>query len=193
MENAKKSIITISGKLGSGKSTTAKRVAAALGYPHYSGGDFMRMLADKKNLSMVDFSKLAETDETIDADIDATQKEFMQANDNFVIDSRLGWFWEPKSFKVFLTLDDETAVSRVMDDIEHNPLRKGELSKDHTELLEKLRGRFESERARYKTYYGIENHFDPAHFDLVIDTKENDVDTVVQLVLAGFEKWKKTT
>ena len=41
--------ITISGPIGSGKSTVSKILAAKLGYKHYSIGGFMRDIAKKRS------------------------------------------------------------------------------------------------------------------------------------------------
>ncbi len=187
----KRKVITICGVLGSGKSTAAKRVAEALGYSHFSGGDFMRAMAAERGISLADFSVLAETDPEIDKEIDRRQKDFMNTNNEFVIDSRLGWFWAPDSFKVFLTLDLDTAASRVFADIE-NKARGGEMQgtpETFEDVKARLAERFESERKRYYGYYVIENHFDPKHFDLVIDTKANDAQAVEKLILEGYDKW----
>ncbi|MEZ4103369.1 MAG: nucleoside monophosphate kinase [Candidatus Paceibacterota bacterium] len=46
----KKQIITIAGKPGSGKSTTAKRLSGELNYAHFSSGDFFRQVGlDKRS------------------------------------------------------------------------------------------------------------------------------------------------
>lgn len=188
----KRNIITICGILGSGKSTAAKQIALKLGYDHYSGGDFMRAMATARGVSLAELSAMAENDPEIDKEIDQKQKEFMDTHDNFVIDSRLGWFWAPDSFKVFLTLDPITSATRVMADMEKN-VRHGEIAqtpKSLEEVAEKLKERFESERARYQEYYGITNYFDPAQFDLVIDTKTNDIATVQRLILEGYTAWQ---
>lgn len=187
----KRDIITICGVLGSGKSTAAKRVAAALGYPHFSGGDFMRDMARERGITLAEFSVMAETDPEIDKEIDRRQKDYMQTHDKFVIDSRLGWFWAPESFKVFLTLDLDTAAERVYGDLQAK-MRSDEMQTAETldAVRARLKERFESERKRYYGYYVIENHFDPKHFDLVIDTKINDADAVEKLILDGYKKWQ---
>lgn len=185
------STITISGVLGSGKSTTAKLLAKELGFSHYSGGDFMRMYADEHNLTMAQCGALAEKNPDIDKLIDKTQQEFMNSNEQWVIDSRLGWFWKPDSFKVFLSLDIDTSTQRILNDLLVNETRAGEHSHSFEEMKEKIINRAESEKKRYFDYYGIENHFDPRHFDLVIDTKVNNKEQVLRLVLEGFERWRK--
>lgn len=187
---AKKNIITICGMLGSGKSTSAKRVASALGYPHYSAGDFMRAMASERGVSIVELNILAETDSLVDKEIDAKQKEFMDTHDNFVIDSRIGWFLAPDSFKVFLNLDIDTAATRVFADIEAKKSeRKEEISETLEQVKTRIIERMTSEKERYNKYYGIENYQDLKHFDLVVDTSINDIPKVEALILEAYKKW----
>ena len=153
----------------------------------------MRATAKERGISLVELSALAEGDPEIDKDIDRRQKEFMDTHDSFVIDSRLGWYWAQDSFKVFLSLDLDTAAERVLADMQKNENRLATeaLSVPATlaETKQRLADRFESERARYQEYYSIENHFDPSHFDLVIDTKTNDIPKVESLIIEGYKKW----
>ncbi len=189
----KRHIITINGMNGSGKSSTAKLVATTLGYPHHSGGDFMRAMAKERGISLAELGALAETDSVVDQDIDQSQKKFMDSNDSFVIDSRLGWFFAPDSFKVFLDLDHQIAATRVLEDLKKNALRQQ--SENTTipdtveKMMESLKTRLESERTRYKKYYGIENHHDHSHYDLVIDTGIHDLQTVSEMIIDGYQKW----
>ncbi|MEI8130421.1 MAG: cytidylate kinase family protein [bacterium] len=187
----KRNIITICGMLGSGKSTAAKRVATALGYPHYSAGDFMRAMASERGLTIIELNLLAENDPAVDREIDAKQKAFMDTNNNFVIDSRIGWFFAQDSFKVFLNLDLDTASARVFGDIQ---AKKSERKEEMSETLEavktRLSERLASEKERYNKYYAIENYQDPSHFDLVIDTKTNDIPTVERMILDAYTAWQ---
>jgi predicted cytidylate kinase len=192
MENntTKKQAITISGSLGSGKSTTANLLAKKLGYSRFSGGDFMRRMAEERKIPMAEFSLMAETDEAIDKAIDAALGEFMQKNDKYIVDARLGWYWEPKAFKVFLTLPTEIAAERILKDLETNELRQvGEAARNYDEILEKITHRLESEKVRYLKYYGIENNHDESHFDLVINTESMPPDHVVEMISREYEKW----
>src|ERR1035437_2410244 len=109
----KKHIITIAGKLGSGKSSTAKMVAEILNYKHYSTGDFMRSIADEKGIPLVKFNKIAENDPSIDKILDDRNKEIGNM-ENIVLDSRLGFYFIPESFKVFLELDPSIASERIL-------------------------------------------------------------------------------
>ena len=189
----KRHIITIAGGLGSGKSTTAKLVATELKYPHHSGGDFMRAMAAERGVSLEELGVLAKNDSAIDQEIDQKQKEFMDTHDNFVIDSRLGWFLAPESFKVFLLLDPDVAATRVLKDFEDNAAkRKGEATetpKTVDEVKANQEKRVASERERYKKYYGIEDHYALENFDLVIDTGVHSKKEAAAMVVAGFNTW----
>lgn len=179
--------------LGSGKSTAAGTVAAWLGYNRRSTGDFVRSMAIERGITLAELNKLAETDPEIDRKIDQIQKEYMDENDNFVIDARIGWFFAPDSFKVFLSLDLDTAASRVFADIQAKKAeRKGEISNETLEQIkQRLSERLASEKERYKKYYGIEDYQDPKHFDLVIDTKANGIDQVREKIIEGYKKWQQ--
>lgn len=186
----KRHIITICGMLGSGKSTAAKRVATALGFPHYSAGDFMRAMASERGVTIVELNVLAENDPAVDKEIDAKQKAFMDANDNFVIDSRIGWFFAPDSFKVFLDLDLDTAGERIFRDVQAKKAeRKEEMSESVEAVKTRLAERLASEKERYNKYYNIENYQDAKHFDLVIDTKANGIEDVERLIREGYGAW----
>ena len=192
----KRHIITLAGGLGSGKSTTARIVAERLEYPHYSGGDFMRTMATNRGLSLEVLGTLAKSDETIDREIDTLQKKFMDTHDSFVIDSRLGWFLAPDSFKVFLSLDADTAATRVLADLARNAANRSnestEMPHTHEEMKAKQAARVQSERERYQRYYGIADHYDPKHFDLIVDTKDNTPEQVAEVIIEKYEEWSKS-
>lgn len=96
-------LITISGTLGSGKSTVAKLLAERLGYAYYSTGMAQRKIAEQRGLTTLELNAAAERDKTIDAQIDGVFEKLVQENKNYVVDSRLGFFFIPTSFKVMLT------------------------------------------------------------------------------------------
>jgi len=157
-------IITIGGKPGSGKSTIAKLLAKKLNYKHYSNGDFMREMAEGKNLSLLELSKLAETDKTIDEELDKKQIELGKIEDNLVIDSRLGFHFIPNSIKIFLEADLDIRARRILaDKIRH------ELNTNLEEAKSNIAKRENSENKRYSGYYSI-NPYDTKNFNLIIDT-----------------------
>ena len=68
-------IITISGDLGSGKSSVCKAINKEFGMKHFSVGDFVREMAAKRGLSLMELSKQAEKDSGIDKEIDRMTEE----------------------------------------------------------------------------------------------------------------------
>lgn len=187
----KKHIITIAGKLGSGKSSTAKMLAEKLGYKHYSAGGFMRSMAHEKGISLAELCRMAEVDDSVDQEIDAKWLE-VGGMENVVTDSRLGFHFIPESFKVFLELDPSVASLRILKDKETNPDRLNESNENFDtkeSIMESINDRLQNERKRYKKIYGIEDLTDPKYFDLVIDTSKIPLENVSQQIIEEYNKW----
>lgn len=170
-------IITISGIAGSGKSTVAKLLAKKLNYKHYSIGDFMRDMAKEKNITLLELSKLAEKDKAIDKELDKKQIELGKKQDNFVIDSRLGFHFIKNSKKIFLNVDLNEAAKRILKE-----KRKHESYKDIQESAEKIKTRIKSENKRYKEYYNID-YQNKTHYDIIIDTTDIKPEEIVKDIL----------
>jgi len=187
----KKRIITISGSLGGGKSSTAKRIAEILNYKHYSTGDFMRSIANEKGISLGELTKLAESDFSIDKMLDEHNLEIGKRED-IVLDSRLGFHFIPNSFKVFLELDPIVASERIMHDKNSNPNRCKESngSFDTPESIrEKINYRLGSEKKRYKELYDIDDYTSRNNFDLVINTEKIPLEEVSQKIVEEYNNW----
>jgi cytidylate kinase len=184
----KKEIITICGGLGSGKSSTAKKIAEILGFQHFSSGDFFRQVGLELGLSINEINKRAETDLKIDEMTDQKLRD-MRNKEKIVIDSRTAYHWIPESFKVYLDLPQEIAKVRILNSIKENALRKqSEQVSSLEEVYEKMRERFESEQKRYWDLYKINNK-DKNNFDLIIDTNKNNLKQVVDIIVSGYKKW----
>lgn len=176
--------ITISGQAGSGKSTVAKELAERLGYEYHSVGKMMRDMAKEKGMTILELQKTAEKGREIDEELDERQEMLGKEKEDFVLDSRLGFHFVPDSFKVFLKVDIEEAARRIQG---HG--RSEERYKDMEEAISEIKERMESEKKRYKEYYGIEFP-DQDKFDLVIDTTDKGVEWVVERVVEAIEKGK---
>ncbi len=181
-------IITISGMAGSGKSTVARLLARKLGFRHYSAGDFMRELARKKAISLLEISRIAEKDVSIDRELDDRTVKLAKSEDEFVMDSRLGFHFIPGSFKVFLTVDEKEAAGRIYKDVkgrkENRQVEKE--SKTLASTLAGIRKRKASEIERYRKYYSI-NPFDEGNYDLVIDTTSSTPGDVAAKIAAALK------
>lgn len=168
--------ITISGDIGAGKSTFAKRLAEELDFPRIYIGQFMREEAKKRGLTLDEFNALLEEDDSIDRQMDAMQKEKSKEVQNGIFEGRTAWFFvENPDVKVFLSVEPRTAAERIWGD--KNDLRDKYASID--ELMEANELRKGSENARYEAYYGIDV-YDLDNFDVVIKTDEIGLEEVFE-------------
>jgi cytidylate kinase len=167
-------IVTISGRPGSGKSAVAKSLAHRLGLDHVSAGDFMRAMAGERGTTILELSRIAESDDEIDREIDARTVRLGEECDGFVMDARLAWHFLPMSIKVFLDVTPEVAAARI-----YGAGRATENENvDSAATRRAIEARIASERQRYRDYYGVD-YLDSAQFDLVVDTSERTIEEVV--------------
>ncbi len=182
-------IITLSGKPGSGKSSTADRVAEMLSYARYSTGDIVREMIKKKKMTLADFNTMAETDSSYDYELDEELRK-MRDQEDIVIDSRLGFYWIPESFKVYLDLDPEVAIARIYKDSNINALRG--VTENNTDgmdaVIDQVNDRLNNERRRFKKLYNV-NPYASANFDLIIDTSRHSPQTVALTTFDMYQKW----
>ena len=130
----------------------------------------------------MELSDLAETDSTIDEELDEKQKRIGKEEDNFIMDSRLGFHFIPNSLKIFFTVDLKEATKRIFND-----KRKEETYKNIEEAMEFLKKRMRSENVRYKEYYGIDFP-KKEFFDLIIDTTDKKPEKIVDEIIKAMKK-----
>jgi len=169
--------ITISGAVGSGKSTVSKILAEKLGYKRYSMGDFMRQIAVKRDMNIMEISKRAEADPTIDEELDKTQEDIGRKEKDFIMDSRLGFHFIPDSLKIFLNVDVKEAAKRIF-----NQGRKEERYTSIKEAERYVKKRMQSENMRYKEYYGLDFP-KREYFDLILDTTSKSPEEIAKDIL----------
>lgn len=139
----------------------------------------MRDMAAERGMTILELSRVAETDESIDREIDERSARLAGSGGTFVMDARLGWYFIPGSVKVFLDVRPEVAASRV-----YGAGRTTEKENiDFEATVTAIAKRTESERERYIAYYGID-YLDPAHYDLVLDTSDLTPEEVVDAIIA---------
>jgi len=182
----KSKIITIAGALGSGKSSTAKKVASTLGYRHFSSGDLFRQIAAERGVTVEQINQQAELEHEIDHAVDKRLQD-MASDSDLVIDSRMAFHWMPNSFKIYLALDPQKAAERIHSHIATEG-RIGENGESVESVFESITRRRESEKKRYMNLYQIDV-LDTTPFDLVIDTATKDLESVVTEVLEAYRVW----
>jgi cytidylate kinase len=185
-------IITISGKPGSGKSSTADKVAEILGYTRHSSGDMVRKILATNKMTLEEYNENAETDHNLDAEVDEKLRALRDKKD-IIVDSRLGFYWIPESFKVYLDLDMDLATVRIYKDAVSNNMRSsvGTSSTSLDAVSTQVRERMLDEQNRFRKLYGIDP-YDQSHFDFVIDTSRQNPQSVAIAVFDAYKKWLDT-
>ena len=108
----KKNIITIAGQSGAGVSTITDVLARALDYRSFHAGELYRTLATQYGMSLEELDDFSRSSPVIDREIDKLIRRLGEGNE-IVLAARLGYYWIHDSFKVYLTVGEETAARRV--------------------------------------------------------------------------------
>lgn len=183
--------ITITGNLGSGKSSIGK-VLKEKGYEIVSTGNIFRELAIEKGLSVEEFNKQVNEatrrgDRSVDQMIDDTTAKIGRERDNIMFDSRLAWNFVPDSFKVFVITDIDEASRRVFND----SVRANSESYESQEACKKaLVHRQEMESVRFKEIYEID-YYDMSNYNLVIESTNAAPGEIAAEILEKLEEYKK--
>jgi len=170
--------ITISGTPGSGKSTIGRLLAKKLGLKFYSVGDLRGKMAIEQGLTIDELNKLGEKDFSTDKKADEYQKELGMNEDDFVIDSRLGYHFIPNSIKIFLDCSVDIAAQRIfleprMDEKEYKSIE---------EVKEAIKKRLKSDKKRYLQYYNL-NPFKKELYNIYIDTSGMKAEEAVKAIV----------
>jgi len=176
-------IITLTGDLGSGKSTVSNLLIERLNYDYIYTGKIQREIASKYNMTTLELNQYAETHPEIDEEIDSTFKSLNDSTD-LIVDSRLAWFFIPKSFKIFLKTNLMVSANRISNDNQ----RKSEKYSSKEEAVKNIIARKASENKRYMELYGA-NCSDLSNFNLIIDTSFISPERVADIILAEYHSW----
>ena len=176
-------IITLSGHSGSGKSSTGRMLAKKLGYKFYSIGDLRGKMAMEKGLTIDQLNEIGKREEWTDRDPDKFQEKLGREEDDFVMDSWVGFHFIPHSVKVFLKVDPKIAAERIFRDQRPDEARQ-RTEADVREMIEK---RMKESRARYRKYYNVDI-YDMKNYDLVIDTTKIHKDEVIEKIMEFLRK-----
>lgn len=178
--------VTIAGELGSGKSTVAHFLVKKINYRIESAGLIFRRLAEQHNMSAKEFNEFIENDPKYDNYVDDTIKEMGEKEENIIFDSRMAWYFVPKSFKVYMYVDVDIATERIFND----KGRIGESYVDKMTARQEIIDRRKSEVLRYSNFYHTDiNNY--KNYDFIIDTGHAPKDEINELVLNSFLAYKE--
>ena len=179
-------LISITGRLGSGKSTVCNIMKERYGFQIFSTGAIQREYARRLGITTLELNQRMDENPNLDKDIDdtVTKMSIEHKDDNMIFDSRMAWHFALNTFKIFLTIDAMEAANRVI----KNQRGEEERYVDVNDACEKLVERSRIERERFKEIYGVD-YYDYNNFDVVIDTTNRTPEEVVALIMENFTKY----
>ncbi len=179
-------IITITGKPCSGKSVVIAKIIEKHGFTKFSAGEIYRKYGEQKGLNVLETNRSGDhsIDKLVDDEITMIGKR--DIDKNIIFDSRTAWHFIPNSFKVFLDIQPDEQVRRLLgsgrtnEDIEISP----------EQARKNLDERWKLENDRYLLLYGFDNR-NPANYDLVIDTTDKQIEDIAEKIFEEYEKFLK--
>ena len=180
--------ITITGQLGSGKSTVCKLISQRYGYEIFSTGTIQREIARERGLTTLELNKLMEIDHSLDDMIDATTTKLSieRKDEKLIFDSRMAWHFAKDTFKIFLTVDPMVAAQRVMADQRGQEETYSSVEEACAGLIE----RSQVEQKRFVELYGVD-YYDVNNYNLVVDSSNLTPNQIVDIIWESFKDYRK--
>lgn len=174
--------ITITGELGSGKTTIGKILNQEYGFEFYSTGSIQREIAKEKGITTLELNQQMSNDvnNRYDKMIDDKTIEISRKNlgKDIVFDSRMAWHFVEESFKVYVTVDSYMAANRV--------IKADRGAEEHYQSIDEaaksLLKRKRLEDSRFAEIYSV-NTTDFANYDLIIDSTSGLPDELAKFIL----------
>lgn len=165
--------ISISGHIGSGKTTVSTKLGELSGYMVYSGGYFFRKMADEKHLTVEQLNLESENNDDLDFQLNKMIENFFRDHDNVIVESRLaGWISFSANIDVFRVFLDASLATRVD--------RVSERESD-SHIMNRVRLREESENRRFKKFFNFDME-DKSIYDTVINTEEGSAEEIANKI-----------
>ncbi len=157
-------ILTVSGLIGSGKTTVCRQIEKITGWRFVSAGTILRKMAEDQGVSVIELNERAKSDASIDKQIDDSLIALNESTEPLIVDSRLAWHFIPRGYKIHLVVDKEIAAQRVF-----SADRRDETYPNAGAAYAANAQRQQIENERFQQYYGIDcNRWE--NYDLILDS-----------------------
>ena len=161
-------------------------LADRLRYPVIGIGDMKREIAQKAWMTILERDQMGwnNPDKAREHDIqfDEYQKS-LPLDSNIILDSKLWFYNQPNSFKVFINVADDVWAERVF-----AAQRDSDARTSYEEVLQINAQRHQWHKENYKKLYNVDI-FDMSHYDLVIDTTYMTPDEAFALIVDKFNNF----
>ncbi|MBP9719233.1 MAG: hypothetical protein KBD46_02095 [Candidatus Levybacteria bacterium] len=178
-------IIAVSGRIASGSTTLAKKLAKHLSWKHIEGGEiFWEAIRRKTGLEAKDTHLRADEE---DALFDAELKRMLSEEKHIVLESKLAGFNAQNMgniFKILVICENDHGEDQPQIRIDRLINREGVASEDaRAEVLEREKNDLDKWRKLYA--HGDANwvYFDRKYYDLVINTYSHNQDESLKIAL----------
>ena len=179
--------ITLTGNLGSGKSTISRIMSEKYGYEIYSTGKVIREFAAEKGISVLEMNQLMQKDNSYDHLIDdRTRQISLERKDDLFFDSRLAWHFAVNTFKVFLSVNIDEAARRVFNDDRGDTEKYKSQEDAKAQLIE----RAHTEDKRYKDIYGID-YFKISNYNLILDSTFSKPELLAEVLISEKRRYEE--
>jgi CMP/dCMP kinase len=156
--------ITLSGEVGSGKSSIARELGKMLpGWNLVNTGQRFRDFCESKGMSIQQVSQLSDK---VHEEFDADQRDLLASENNIIVEGRLaGWLSRDIAgvFRIWCHAPVDIRAHRLA-------AREGI---SFEQALADLHDRDQGDLEKYQRIYALEDYRDPAFYHLHLDTSQN--------------------
>jgi cytidylate kinase len=183
--------ITISGRIGAGATTLAKKLSEVLDWPLLEGGDLFEKIHKELNISQVD---VLQRPDSFDLQFEAQIKKILTEDRNQIIQSHLAGFdiqGLAGVYKILVICQDPSGEDKADIRIDRLMNRDGiSLQEAKHEAVVREKENLEKFRKLYVHNDQSWIYWDPKYYDLVVNTYSLNKEEALQFVLEkiGFAK-----
>lgn len=181
-------IITVSGRIASGSTTLAKKLAEKLSWRHIEGGEvFWESIRRKMGLSAQDTNLRPDQEDEL---FDSQLKKILHEENHIILETKLAGFNAkgiPNVFKICVICENVSGKDQAEIRIDRLVNREGlSMDKAKEEVLKREKNDIEKWRKLYAKDDPSWVYWDPKYYDLVINTYSHNQDETLRIALDAF-------
>lgn len=182
-------IITVSGRIASGSTTLAKKLAEHKGWKHMEGGEiFWENVRGKLNLSPKDTNLRPDAEDQL---FDDSLKKILKEEKDIVLETKLAGYFAREMedvFKILVICEDAEGVDQTQIRIDRLVNReKMSVLDAKTEVLEREKNDIEKWCRLYAAADPNWTYWNDKYYDIVINTFFHDPDESLQMVIEALK------